>query len=305
MDNMDNNDSLGNLSLYKLFYLVCQNGSFSKTAKLLNLTQPSVSYNIKKLEEQLGVNLFERGNTLIMTPEAEELLPYVEEAINSLKNGERKINDLVNLKRGQITIGIPSHIGVFLLTDILKNFHQSYPNIKVEVICKSTKELFKLLSINKLDILIDSSPLEENTNGFVVKKIAKEKCALVCNSNNVELTNREVKFEEIINYPLIVPLRTSSSTKSLVEVFKEHNISFEPSFEIATSDMIAEMVDLEIGVGFLFERTITKYSNLRKIDINCSLPEFDIFLLYKDSLLSTTAQEFIRFVNKNTYKKNL
>ena len=45
---MENNENLVDLSLYKLFYLVCQNGSFSKTAKLLDLTQPSVSYNIKK-----------------------------------------------------------------------------------------------------------------------------------------------------------------------------------------------------------------------------------------------------------------
>ena len=95
---MEENENLVNLSLYKLFYLVCQNGSFSKTAKLLNLTQPSVSYNIKKLEDELGVTLFERGNTLIMTPEAEELLPYVEESLNNLKNGERKIRKLIMKK---------------------------------------------------------------------------------------------------------------------------------------------------------------------------------------------------------------
>ena len=92
---MEENEYLVDLSLYKLFYLVCKNGSFTKTAKELDLTQPSVSYNIKKLEDGLGVTLFERGNNLIMTPEAEELLPYVEEALNNLKNGERKINDIV------------------------------------------------------------------------------------------------------------------------------------------------------------------------------------------------------------------
>ena len=141
---MENNEDLVDLSLYKLFYLVCQNGSFSKTAKNLNLTQPSISYNIKKLEDELGVTLFERGNTLIMTPEAEELLPYVEEAINSLKNGERKINDLINMKRGQIVIGIPSHIGVFLLTDILRKFTNNYPNVKVEVmdLCQLFRHIF-------------------------------------------------------------------------------------------------------------------------------------------------------------------
>ena len=295
---MEENGNLVNLSLYKLFYLVCQNGSFSKTAKLLNLTQPSVSYNIKKLEDELGVTLFERGNNLLMTPAAEELLPYVEEALNSLRNGERKINDLINLKKGQITIGIPSHIGVFLLTDIIKKFSKSYPNIRIEVICKSTKELFRLLNMNELDILIDCSPLEENISEFVVKKIAREKCALACNRKNTQLLNRTVELKEIVNHPLIVPLETSDSTKSLVKIFKKYNVPFEPSYTVATSDMIAEMVEQEIGIGFLFEKTIEKYPNLYKIDLNCKFPEFDIFLLYKDSLLSTATQEFITFMNK-------
>ena len=295
---MEENENLENLSLYKLFYLVCQNGSFSKTAKLLNLTQPSVSYNIKKLEDELGVTLFERGNNLLMTPAAEELLPYVEEALNSLRNGERKINDLINLKKGQITIGIPSHIGVFLLTDIIKKFSKNYPNIRIEVICKSTKELFRLLNMNELDILIDCSPLEENISEFVVKKIAREKCALACNRKNAQLLNRTVELKEIVNHPLIVPLETSSSTKSLVKIFKKYNVPFEPSYTVATSDMIAEMVEQEIGIGFLFEKTIEKYPNLYKIDLNCKFPEFDIFLLYKDSLLSTATQEFITFMNK-------
>lgn len=80
-----------------------------------------------------------------MTPEAEELLSYIEESLNVLKNGERKISDIIQLKRGALAIGIPSHIGVFLLTGIIKKFSRKYPNIKIEVICKSTKELFKLL----------------------------------------------------------------------------------------------------------------------------------------------------------------
>lgn len=295
---MEENEYLVDLSLYKLFYLVCKNGSFTKTAKELDLTQPSVSYNIKKLEDELGVTLFERGNNLIMTPEAEELLPYVEEALNNLKNGERKINDIVQLKRGTLTIGIPSHIGVFLLTGIIKEFSKKYPNIKIEVICKSTKELFKLLALKELDILIDCSPLEENTMNYVVKKIATERCAFACNSLRKELLESTVEIKDIIKYPLIVPLKTSSSTKSLKRLFEKEKIPFEPNFEIATSDMIAEMTEQDIGIGFLFEKTIEKYPNLEKIEIDCDLPTFDVFLLHRPTLLSTTTQEFIRFINR-------
>ena len=295
---MNNNDNLVDLSLYKLFYLVCQNGSFSKTAKTLCLTQPSVSYNIKKLEDELGVTLFVRGNSLTMTPEAEELLPYVEEALNNLKNGERKLNDILNLKNGQITVGIPSHIGVFLLTDIIKKFTKLYPNIKMKVICKNTKELFKLLSLNELDILIDCSPLEENIDDYVVKKIAKEKCSFACNCNNKNLLDNVVELDDIIKYPLIVPLRTSSNTKSLMRIFEKQKVKFEPSFEIATSDMIAEMIEQDIGIGFLFDKTVEKYPKIKRINTNCKFPEYDIFLIHKPTLLSISTQEFIRFINK-------
>ena len=58
------------------------------------------------------------------------------------------------------------------------------------------------------------------------------------------------------------------------------------------------MTEQDIGIGFLFEKTIEKYPNLEKIEIDCDLPTFDVFLLYRPTLLSTTTQEFIRFINR-------
>ena len=295
---MKDENNLIDLSLYKLFYLVSQNKSFSKTAELLGITQPSISYSIKKLEDELGVSLFERGNGLVLTPEGEELLPYVEEALNTLYAGEKKVNDLINLKKGQISIGIPSHIGVFLLTDIMKKFNQEYPNIRFKVTCKPTKELFNSLNLNELDLLIDCSPLEDNIHDFIVKRITKEKCAFACNKKDKDLLDRVVSLKELNDKMLIVPLKTSSNTKFLTTVFEKRGLVLDPDFEITTSDMIAEMVDQEIGVGYLFQKTIEKYPNLRKIDVDCKLPEFDIFLIYKDSLLSTATKNFIDFVTK-------
>ena len=101
------------------------------------------------------------------------------------------------------------------------------------------------------------------------------------------------KFEDDLMY-LVEDEDTLNTLKKLFETKK---IVFEPSFEIATSDMIAEMTEQNIGIGFLFEKTIEKYPNLSKIKVNCNLPEFDVFLLHRPKLLSTTTQEFIRFIN--------
>ena len=290
------------LSFYKLFYLVCQNGSFSKTAEVLGMTQPSVSYNIKKLEDKLNVKLFERGSNLILTPEGEALLPYVEEAINSLKKGCSKISDLISLTKGQIAIGIPSHIGVILLGDIIKKFNKEYPNIKMKIISKPTKDLFRLLSLNELDVVIDCSPLDENITNFSIVKIATERCAFACNKFQTNLFGKELDINEVVKYPLIVPSKTSGSTKKLMYLFEKKKIAFDPMFEVSTSDMIASMTENGLGIGYLFEKTIEKYKDLRIVDVNVKLPDFDIFLIYKERLMSTTSRVFVNFIKEKIKK---
>jgi len=189
--NIMSNDDI-DYNLLKLFYAVCQNRSFSKTAELLGITQPSISYSMKKLEESLGITLFNRENNMALTPEAESLLPYVEEAINSIKRGSVEITNITNLKSGNICIGVPSHIGVFLLTSIIKKFNITHPNIKMKITCKSTKELFRLLNNNELDVVIDCSPIDDNIYDFEIEKISKEKCVIACNKKLKELLNRKV-----------------------------------------------------------------------------------------------------------------
>lgn len=290
------------LSLYKLFYEVYKHGSFSKTADVLGVTQPSISYNIKRLEDYLGVKLFIRGNNLSLTPEGEVLVPYVEEALNSIKNGVNRIHDLVNLQSGEVSIGVPSHIGVFLLTDIIKKFNKSYPSIKMKVICKPTKELFYLLNSNELDVVIDSSPLNESFSNLILVRISKERCVFACNKSCKSLLNETVSLNDLTNYSLIVPNRGSGSTRGLMEVFEKKKIEFDPDFEISTSDMIAEMVENNLGVGYLFEKTLDSYPDLRVVDVDAKLPIFDIFMIYKDKLFSVTAKTFIDFVRDEMKK---
>lgn len=296
--NFDNYDT----ELYKIFYIVYLAGSFSKAALELGVTQPSVSYNIKKLEKDLGVKLFERGSRLVATAEAEALFPYIEEALSVFNRAKKKITDLSKLKSGQIIIGVPSHIGVFLLVDIIKDFNKKFSNIKIKVVCKPTKELFSMLNLKEVDILIDSSPLEYNNYNFKIEKISKEDCSFACNKKRVELLNRKVKLKELANYSMIVPLKTSSSTKSINQLFEKKEILFSPNYEIATSDMIAEMLKKDLGVGFLFNKTIDAYNEIERIDIDVKMPQFDIFLIYKEPLFSKAASEFAIFCKNRRYK---
>ena len=107
-----------NLNLYKVFYEVSKYGSFSKTAELTYTTQSSVSKSIKKLEDELGTQLFYRkAGGIELTDKGRELLFYVEKSYGNLLTAERLMLEEENLERGKLNIGLPSHIASFFFFD--------------------------------------------------------------------------------------------------------------------------------------------------------------------------------------------
>ena len=187
-DLLENN----NLDFYRILYIVKKNGSFSKAAEELNTTQPAISYKIRKLEEILGIKIFIRETRpLQLTPEAKVIMPYIENALNGIEMGVRRLEEYKKIEVGEIVLGVPSHISIFLLTDKIKAFNKDFPNIKIKLVSNPTKILFEKLKNNELDLIIDSSPFD-NIYNFYVKKISSEKCVFACNKKEVQLL--EVKL---------------------------------------------------------------------------------------------------------------
>lgn len=289
--------------LFRLFYYIAKTGNYSKTAKALGITQPSISYKMKKLENMLGIKLFRRnGYSIELTKEGEELVPYVKEALLNIENGVSKITDIIQFKHGSISIGIPAHIGVFMLVDILKEFNTKYPDINIKVISKPTKDLVHLLNKNDLDIIIDSTPFDISIDELVRYKISEEKCYFACNKNRKELLDRKIKMNELNAYKIITPSASSGTTKSLKQVLMKNKVELGQNFEVSTSEMIAMMLEKDMGVGLLFEKTIETYPNLCKIDVDLQLPKFEVYLIYKKKPLSTPASEFVNFLLNINYR---
>ena len=118
-----------NLNLYKTFYDVVKYGSISKAAKYSFTSQPAVSKAIKKLEEELNIQLFYRNlNGVLLTDKGKELLYFVEKSYSNLIIAERTMLETENLEIGKLSIGMPSNIGSFFLFSLsisLRDMSQS------------------------------------------------------------------------------------------------------------------------------------------------------------------------------------
>ena len=125
--------------------------------------------------------------------EAKELYGYISTAFNILNDAEEHIKNLNSLNIGCIRIGTPSYLGVYYLSNYISEFRKLYPGIKFEIVCKSTADMIDMLETRKLDVVIDTLPINSKKN---VKKItlAKFRNCFVYNKNLLKEGHSSTRF---------------------------------------------------------------------------------------------------------------
>lgn len=289
-------------NLYKIFLYLYEQKSISKTANLLYVSQPAISYSLKELENQLGYTLFYRNSKGIEpTMEAKELYSYISTAFNIVKSGEDHIKSLNSLNVGCIRIGTPSFIGVFYLSSFIADFRKLYPGIKFEIISRSTSDMVEMLETRKIDLIVDTLPIP--TTKKSVKKIALTRLQNCFAYNNKVFTDINIKnVEDLKNYPLILPSATASIRLKLDEFMEARNAKLYPVIESWTTEMMLEMVRRGVGIGYFVKNVIdiqNDKDDFNVITFNNELPVVDVCAVYVEDLTTTALNKFIDFLTKD------
>ncbi len=143
------------LDLYKLkiFVLVTQTGSFTKTADALLLSQSAVSQHIKSLEQDFGTKLFDRGRSgAKLTKEGDILLDYAQQILELEATAVNAVTNVANLKEGQLRLGIAVLAGNYILPAWVHTFRQQYPNLRVLLQPIDKKLMQVALDTDQLDL---------------------------------------------------------------------------------------------------------------------------------------------------------
>jgi len=296
------------MNLYKVFYLVAKNKSFSKAADELFVTQPSVSYSIKRLEDRLNIKLFKRNYKGIkITPEGEKVLEYVEKSYNNISLGERSLKENRSLDSGKISIGVQAHIGKFLLFPYIENFHNKYPNIEINISSRNTKELIKLLENGDVDFVIDTSPIETEYNNLIIEPLMKLEHCFV-SSRGYTLKSKNVKIGDLNQCSLILPVNNSTARKELTKLLKYEGVELKPVITIETTEMLIDAVKRNMGVGYIMKNAIEqelKCKELEEIHIDIKLPKLLLNLVYIESNLTNVPKVFIKELKNNSKKHKI
>lgn len=286
------------LNLYKTFYAVADNKSFSKAAEKTFVSQPAISYNIKELEKYLNVKLFYRNaKGVTLTQEGENLYYYIKTAYDYIFLGEQSIKDSKEMKYGNIRIGIPTHIGLFYLSNKIEHFHNKYPKIKFYVQNRSTADMVYMLERHELDFIIDSYPIDNLNIKLATKKLASLKTVFVGSTDLINKYNGEFSKKENLNkIPLILPNSNTSTRKKLNEVLQKYKIQIDPIMEISTTELTIDMIRKGMGIGWLIKETVTKElkeETLKELELDIKLPNIDVGIAYIDKYITYVSKKFI------------
>ncbi len=289
-------------NLYKIFIYLYEQKSISKVARLLYISQPAISYNLKELEKQLGYTLFYRNARGIKpTLEAKALYSYISKAFNIIRNGEEHVKNLNNPNIGCIKIGTPSHIGTFFLSSFIINFRKMYPGVKFELISKSTADMIEMLETREINLMIDTMPLMSNNK--TIKRIALSKLQNCFVYNKLMFPKWNIsKINDLTQYPLILPNSTAPIRIKLDEFMETQNIKLSPVFESWTTEMMLEMVKKGMGIGYFIKNVIEiqdDKDNFEVITFDNSLPSDDVCAVYIEEFVPAATKKFVDFLITN------
>lgn len=285
-----------NLNLYRVFYVVAKTKSFSESSKVLHISQPAISKHVQNLEYELKTILFNRNNRGIeLTPEAKTLLRYVEKAYNFLMLGEKQLQETKELTQGKVSIGITSSLGVYYLKDKIELFMKEHPNIIIKMASNNNKALLNLLTQHTLDLLIIAG--EEAPKDLKCIKLTNDE---YCFAYNPSSLNIDVKtLEDLTNYPLLLPVKTSNARKKIEEVFYKKTINANPIMELETTEMMLSYTMDGCGIGYLPRKVALNQPNLKIIELGDGLPSEDINIIYDEISLTSSTKEFINVITEN------
>lgn len=277
---------------------VARTGNFSRAAEQCHVSQPSLSQQIQKLEEELGERLFDRMKRQTkLTPHGEV---FVRRAVRILEEAElavREASDARSLMAGTLTIGVLPTIAPYLLPETIAAFARKYPGVEIVVQEDTTSQLLKQLTTYEIDFAIASNPIQDAR--FETKELFSEELLLALPPDHPLTRKRTVPSAALRGERLIV-MREGHCLGDQVLGFCEHR-DMHPtvSFRSAQLETIQALVSAGLGLSLIPAMALraTRATALEYRSIQAPHPERKILAVWpKQRPLGRGAAAFLELL---------
>ncbi|MDC3414060.1 selenium metabolism-associated LysR family transcriptional regulator [Aquibacillus sp. 3ASR75-11] len=291
-----------NYEKLKTFITVADKKSFSEAAKLLYLSQPTITSQVKALEEHLNTTLFERTTKQVqLTQAAQVLYRYAKEIIRLSEMAEKEIISMSDHVYGDLEIACSLTIGENVLPQILGAFREAYPLIKMSVDITNTTQILQKVKDHVLDLGLIEAPIEDPE--LYLEPFLEDELVLVATPHYFEKEKTMVTLEELKVLPLVLREK-GSGTRT---VMNQHliNSGLNPSnlnvvLELGSTEAVKSAVESELGLSIISKSAIKKELQLGLIKTYQIQDIFftrNFYIVYhREAVLKSTVDVFLHAI---------
>ena len=281
-----------NLNLYKYFYEVAKYSSYTKAASVMMISQPSLSYSVKVLENQLNLKLFKKVNNKIqLTDEGKKLYERLHNVFCELD----KIINVDDEVSGILKLGVRSAYANRILPFYIGELSKIYPDLKIQIIVGTSENLFKMLKNNEVDIIIDEYYYEDE----IYTSFPTNSPMLSTFFTSIEESN---KINEIKDYNYF--LKQNIYIVDVNKICSEMK-SMYPEFkyvDVQSTAVMINMIKKNKGVGFTQKALINEElmnKTLIEIETDFPLPKSEVYLTYISKIENNKILAFANFMKEH------
>jgi LysR family carnitine catabolism transcriptional activator len=232
--------------------------SFSEAAAELGISQPSLSETIKRVEQELGVRVFERTTrSLSLTPDGEHAVAVAREAVRDFRLALESIADRTQGRRGRLTVAALPSVACTLLPSAIKAFSSRYPGIEVRVHDVLHERAVDMVLDGVADLALSIRPAERAGLRFL--ELGSDGMHLLCGAGHALARHKQVSWRALAPFPFIALARTSSVRRLTDAAFTYCDLNPEPAFTVEQIPSAAALVEAGLGITALPALTLSMF----------------------------------------------
>lgn len=284
------------------FQMASRLRNITRAAERLRVSQPNITVAIKKLEAELGIQLFDRSQKqLALTPEGAVFLNRIELALRNIQDAVLEVNDYKQLQKGTIKIGIPPMMGAYLFPKIFSSFQKKYSHLDIYLHEEGSMSIREQLERDELDFgIIIISGASHNLQ--LLPMTTSQIVACVPAGSPLAAKDRLTK-EDIATANVIMLKEGSFLRQTILGKLKEQSITPNIVLESNQVVTIKGLVASGVGISFLLDMVLEDAPGVKAIPLEEPL-FVDVGLAWKkDRYISKAAQSFIDFCRDTLRKR--
>ena len=279
------------MKLQQLKYLLAtveNNFNITTAAERIYTSQPGISKQLKLLEEELDLKIFERsGKQLVgLTPSGELVVQHARRALQEVENIKRLSDDKNSVEHGVFRLATTQTQAKYVLPTVLTRFHQRYPNLAIDIQHSSVDHIVQMLLEQKIEFAIASD--NQSLHPDIIKIPCYEWDRVILFPQEHELGNlTKLTLNDISNYPIVTYKEPTSGKSGLVTTMSKNSLQANIVFTARDADVIKTYVRKNIGIGIVAEMAFDarQDSDLISYSTKGLLPRCTTWLAFNKNLL--------------------